>query len=851
MRARKDKKHILPSILERGWGMGLLLTLLFLAACHDDDGPDAPDPGPESMVWTVDVLGGGAVETDDEGNVYFERTATFGSLRLKIQGYDAQRDSTVKVTLAEGGEWLTLETDTLGTEGILSLSTTDNNGDSQRTATLVFTAANGEPPLSATLTVRQHSRADADSNGGNAKEDLYVGYGYDIFKALDNPMSVRTKTPIIDLDKLRAAGSAATYEPLHDSRLSRTEMKYIASTSLAVYAEELTSEQTTSSLKLNGCKVDCDLATSLTTSSSSHEQNYGRGAMVKTVASRVIDKAALLHLRELGRTPYSDAFFKRVNSLLTLKDTKPASLAEEVTKTLEEFGTHIVLQADLGGRIDYTFTMEKTGTFYVNDVMKAEIDFTMGRLTESDRTAQSNQAVSSVKNADGAIKVVGGSEATRRQMLYDIARLGKTSQLPPDHVTAWLASIDYDERAIATGDIDVINFELMPIWDLVPSELRLDFLNATLRMAERPDCKVSDEKLGTDLYTIDCTRKDLFDFSNVKDNGSLCRILYLKSGDGEGTPVLQVCSEYVPKIRTDQRVTVAYPIYKRKIRMNEGLFLGDGIHQPAFVGFGNSECFVAPISDLKCTDIIQQICYVNGSLSLSSPGIKFISEDSRNRTVKDDVFYFRSSPVTYCQPIVKIGSNFWTRQDIYYKMGLAVSANNDRTVDVVKDKVLYARFWHDLGRGTATPNKWLWAYDPNTMFDGNPNMKWYFPKGTEVKALHEFLGFNPKALFKGQVSGFNAEFNGYYGGYDIVNKKGTDEVTIRYKGQLNVFATRNTKSDYDATLLVLDKDYRLYEADNGPTGSWCENYYPVRPVRGYMFNYPTLGNIKDFEDKYK
>ncbi len=845
MRARKDKKHILPSILERGWGMGLLLTLLFLAACHDDDGPDAPDPGPESMVWTVDVLGGGAVETDDEGNVYFERTATFGSLRLKIQGYDAQRDSTVKVTLAEGGEWLTLETDTLGTEGILSLSTTDNNGDSQRTATLVFTAANGEPPLSATLTVRQHSRADADSNGGNAKEDLYVGYGYDIFKALDNPMSVRTKTPIIDLEKLRAAGSAATYEPLHDSRLSRTEMKYIASTSLAEYAEELTSEQTTSSLKINGCKVDCDLATSLTANGTSLEQNYGRGAMVKTVASRVIDKAALLHLRELGRTPYSDAFFKRVNSLLTLKDTKPASLAEEVTKTLEEFGTHIVMQADLGGRIDYTFTVEKSGTFYVNDLMKVEIDFTMGRMSEAQRNSRYMREVSSSKSANGAIKVVGGSEATRQQMQYDIARLGKTSQLPPNHVTAWLASIDYDERAVAAGDIDVINFELMPVWDLVPSELRLDFLNATLRMAERPDCKVSDEKLGTDLYSIDCTRKDLFDFSNVKDNGSLCRILYLRSGDGEGTPVLQVCSEYVPKIRTDQRVTVAYPIYKRKIRLNEGLFLGDGIHQPAFVGFGDGECFVAPVSDMKCTDIIQQICYVNGSLSISTPGIKFISEDSRNRTVKDDVFYFTYAD-TYQHPIVKIGSSFWTRRDINHEMGFTVDPEDSSAPydDYIEDGVLYTRFDHELNEWIQDYNVWTWGYAPNTMYAGEPNTKWYLPSADDVRNLYAFMGFNPKALFKGQVSGFNAQFNGYYGLHDIIHNTTFSEgyELVRYKGEKQFFATRNTFGT-DAVLMVLDKNYELtlYEA----VGDWYTDCYPVRAARGYMFDYPTLKDIEN------
>ena len=42
-----------------------------------------------------------------------------------------------------------------------------------------------------------------------------------------------------------------------------------------------------------------------------------------------------------------------------------------------------------------------------------------------------------------------------------------------------------------------------------------------------------------------------------------------------------------------------------------------------------------------------------------------------------------------------------------------------------------------------------------------------------------------------------------------------------------------------------------YKAEDGTDGSWRENYYPVRPVRGYMFNYPTLDDIKMFEDKYK
>ena len=243
--------------------------------------------------------------------------------------------------------------------------------------------------------------------------------------------------------------------------------------------------------------------------------------------------------------------------------------------------------------------------------------------------------------------------------------------------------------------------------------------------------------------------------------------------------------------------------------------------------------------------------YINGSLGVEQSGVKFISEDKRNRTVKDDVFYFRSSPNTYKYPIVKIGSLFWTRRDVYHKMGLALSSSSDRTLDVVKNGVLYARFWHDLGRSNISANKWIWGNSPNTLFQGNPNQLWYFPRGDDVRNLHAYLGFNPKALFAGQVAGFNAEFNGYYGGYDIVNKKSAGQVDIRSKGELNVFATRNTKDETNALLLVLDKNYQLYEAANGPDGTWRENYYPVRPVRGYMFNYPTLNTIQNYENKYK
>lgn len=822
----------------------IMAALILYTGCKDKEMTDRPRPGD----WKAVVLGGSAAERSEEGTVVFGQRAVYGSLRIELTGYNASRDGMVAVSCSDAS-WLTVDSKTMGEDGIISLTVQDNDDDVRRYATITFSSTL-YPSVTASVKAEQLSKADNDINGDEAKEQLYVGYGYDIYKALDNPMAVRTRKPIINYDHLVKAGTSASYETVHDSHLSRTEMLYVASRSLYEYAEDLTNQQTKSAeYTVPGCKADCDLAVGLGDGAETEMQNYGRGIMLKTVHARVIDKAALQHLKSQGRMPYSTDFLNRILAVQQAKGSKRRSLVEQ---TLEEFGTHLIIQADLGGRIDYTFTMQKSGTVYSQDEMVEEAEYTMGRISADDRNKTYNQETSSSKSASGAIKVVGGSQSVRNNLKNDIKGLSKSGQLSPDHITEWLASINYTEDAYRSGAIDVVHFELEPLWNLVPDNIRDIFMEVTLDMVQRSDCGPTDDLLGTDLYTIDCTKSDLFDFRNTGDDQSLCRILYLRSGEDKTlTPVLQVCSEYVPYIRTDQRVTVIYPIYKQKIRLNEGLFIGDGVHQPAYVGFGGSECFVAPITTMKSSDVIRLVSYINGSLSIDQPGVKFISEDNRGRTVKDDLFYFRSGSTTYEYPIVKIGSQFWTRKDVGFKMGLATSSSSDRTLDVLRDNILYARFWHDLGRTTAGTNKWMWANEPNTLFKGNPNMKWYFPTGDDVKKLYAYLGFNPKALFSGQVSGFNAQFSGYYGGYDIVNKKSTDQVIVRYKGELNVFSTRNTKDQSNAVLLVLDKNYQLYEAANGPDGTWRENYYPVRPVRGYMFNYPTLNTIQDFEKKYK
>ena len=202
-------------------------------------------------------------------------------------------------------------------------------------------------------------------------------------------------------------------------------------------------------------------------------------------------------------------------------------------------------------------------------------------------------------------------------------------------------------------------------------------------------------------------------------------------------------------------------------------------------------------------------------------------------------------------PIVKVGSKFWTRSDIDHRMFFAESESHG-PVDQMHEGVCYTAFTLEANTKEFNDyNGWIWGYDPNVNFTGMPNMKWYVPKPDDVRDLYEFLGFNAKALFKDQLSGWNAQFNGYYGHIDILNNNKRypgGQRALRYKGELNVMSSKNTNSDKKACLLVLKPDYTLTLVDDNTYSSqWRTNFYPVRPVRGYQFQYPTIKDINKFE----
>ena len=800
------------------------LSLFIFYGCRENDITD-----PETKPWVATVVG-----ADDEG-VTLAWRASYESITVNIQGCGPE---TRAVVVGADNDWLAVANDTLAADGIVAFTTTTNDSGQRRSATLTFADAD-KPSRSATITVTQLSASDGNANGADARADFYVGYGYDIYKALESPMAVRTKQPILDLDHLRRENIAARYEVIQDCRLSRTETRYVTANDIHAYGKNLSEQQTgDADNHFEGCRENCMTVEELiaTAKGKLEHNNFGHGSFEKAVAARVIDRAALIDLQRSRGVPFTDVFSTRLYHIQHASGSQRTQLIEQL---LTEYGTHVVIQADLGGRIDYTFAMQKTTAFNSVQEMREEIDYTIGRIADDDRS--SNRVPVTSKSQSGAITIAGGSKATRQQLESDIRGLSGDGQINPDHITDWLASIEYTPNPETDPNLEVIHFELIPLWDLVWTDLRDDIRNATFAMVSRSDCSLPASFTGTDIYEIqpEGRDKDLFSFTD-NESKSLCHLLYF-----DGEPVLEVCSEYVPKIRTDERVTIAYPIYKQHIRMNQGLFLGDGIHQPAQVGFSGNDSYVFPLPEFYPGDRISTIYYVNGNLLLDNP-TTVSGLTGKDRTVMDDVFYYFYGNIE-TTPVVKVGAHFWTRQDIRHNMGFTRDPNSRRTKlnEYLIGDVLYTRFYNDIGYYSQLDNEWMWGEKTNTFFDENPNMRWFLPTTKDIRDLYAFLGFNPKALFLGQVSGFNAGFNGYYGIHDVVKNRsfGDGRNDVRYKGELNVFAVKMQEDDDDPDIVVLDKNYRFttYKA----IGDWHDDYFPVRPVRGYMFEYPTLKTIQD------
>ena len=769
-----------------------LMSLLGLGSCRQDDLPEA-----EVAQWNVAWTSG--VEEEEIGifgRYYSLYTTTTGS-----------PDSVL--TLSTDADWLKLVTETLPADGIIQLLA-DANGDGAGRAATITVASAKKPEQQVTLTVRQRGLSDNRNNDGDADPmtDFRVGWGFNAFDEYKSLNSLRGK--IIDGDLLRRFDSDSTFRSVQEVVRSNEQFSVISAWSLQEMSEKLTKELT---MQVNVLFVKKTVRRfSEVCKESVKESACSYTRLQKTVASRSMDEGALRYLigeLPMSELPFTDDFYTAYQKVV---ESQGSQRQKAIGDLIDGYGTHLITTASVGCKLDLCMTFDKNTDYEFEKETEETSSKVFGRTQKSQTEKVSEHTTCDLSNSN-SMQISGGSAITRARLEAAIKTLTDIQALDGDLVLKWTGSVSANDLndAKRRKNLDVVDFRFMPIWELFSdAEVRGEVLTYVIDMSQRSDCNFTDRELGIDNYHISLKDPDLAKFGTA-DNASLVRVARLN-----GTPLMEICQEYVPKIRSDRRITVYYPILEGRTRIGQGIFPGDGDNPPCTLTFSDGDAYVSIMDGYGIGDILTDLYYVHGNLYPESMGIGM---QEVQLSTNNEVFRI----VNFSTPIVKIGSGYWTRQNI---QEASAFGRQQRFQGSIYSDIFY------------NDDSFYRQYHPG-VFDNEEDelagkaKYWYFPKTSDVLQLKSYIGNNTKALFHGQPSGFDAQFVGYIGWFDDLNGgQMASTQSIFYKDKCSFIVAKDNQQS--GTALVLKPDYTLTPY---ALSAEHQNMYPIRAFRTSYYRY--------------
>ena len=790
----------------------MLCIGILLIGCKDDN-DDLPGQGS----WSLEVTGEDADGSRNEAVI--DMYGRYYSIYTTQKG-----EPDAALLLRTESEWLTLMADTLPADGILQFLAEENGEARERTATIYVESASN-PERQTVITIRQRSESSYGENDSNPYSDFRVGYGFSAFDEFKSPRSVRGK--VIDVSLLMLYDSDSTFHSTQEVLRGREDFTITNSWSLQEMSSKLTQEMV-STTKFLGVKKTTRRYKEVATKDV-REQACVYARLQKTVATRSIDGGALRYLVNLpsGELPHGLPFTTEFKQAY---DAIVNSSGEEQTKAiqamLDKFGTHLVTEASVGCMMDMTLTFEKSESYDLESEAEQKSRSIFGRSSGKSSSSKTEHMTCNINNSN-CIQIFGGSDTTRIALETQVNNLTNASQLSPTLVEAWMSSVSVGMLKNHRENLEVIDFHFIPIWELfTDSKISGRIQQEVIDMANRSDCSFTAAELSIDNYEIDLANPALTNFGTGSD-ASLVRLA--RVNDKDKTPILEICQEYVPKICSDRRINVFYPIFAGQTRIGQGLFPGDGQgNPPAMLTFSDGDVFVNPIEGYGYRDVIKKAYYIHGNLYTDSYEMGI--NRNHNLIVEEEwlnLFSHKGVDGRGNYPIVKIGSGFWSRCNATSKLGFATtyrgrSQSSETVIEVNGRDMLFANVFDDLNpERTSIRN-----------FTARDSGRWNLPKSQDLIDLRKYIGNNTKSLFKNQMTGFDAEFAGYYGAYDLINNVSRDFYERLYANQFCFIAFRN--DDSHGTALILSPDYTSSSKEFTKD---VKNWYPVRPFRNKIFRH--------------
>ena len=687
----------------------LLLTLLTgFTACQDDDVIDETklEAGPVSI-------------SVPQNPWHIPSRADFYMFLVESQGY--------AWTASTESDWLTLDT-TQGLHGstYLRFSVEENTDPFARVA--VITVADSQNPDEYRLQVRIRQSGYNDEDNATLTGDMLkkhrMGYGYDVMKDYASDESF-SDLPILDYEQVVKLEEEKNMLIISEDRRHYQEIETFSGNTLTELASKLTDNMTS-----GGTFLGCGKITTSSTSvfrSKTIEQSCGYIRLKQITSSRTIDLGALAAEATSDDSPlYSKEFREAIRNMKSVGDA---------SNIINTFGTHIVSSADLGGSISLEVLISREQSVEEEHSVKTVTKKVFGKKTSQSSSTYDKYVEQNGLDYQASIDCTGGTVATQNAIK---AYIDRKEQVPSSAIINWQNTFQDDPAETQDYNVGMVGCQLAPIYTLINDPTKQAWMKEAFeKYTNTPVTKYEDTPATVNIASAQQTWKN--------DNHKRVLIGKLDNADR-----VLLANEYVPTIRTDKTVTVAYPVLNGKAFYYSGVFVGDEDHAPGNVRWlGNNPVYEpsenitpnnATYSSLFNTDTksLKQLYIYNG-------GVNILPSDEQGKAVSFSQINTPQSRI----PLVKVGNYLWGEKTSMIAGAKGKVKNNSHYTQYDKDNT----FIQNTQSYSLPDEKALQsimqittAYDPDILFGSNSEQK----NELGLRWAKGFLGVTYKFIIFGE-----------------------------------------------------------------------------------------------------
>ena len=719
--------------------------------------------------------------------------------------YQLKTDKQWKAEIAD--QWASLYVASGKGSSELKFFTEENGDDESRNTTLLVTFDDGTEKK---VTIKQKGLAESGSNalGDGIYQKHGVCYGYNGYGKYADASSicgqiVNEKMAIALLDSLYpgllsiATENFQTIENIESSGSSAQDM----SQSLSVNAGLSLDLPCGFAMDIKANYDSKDLANS--------SKNFSKRRHKMIVLQKIMSvqnlTGALWEHPEFENKILTVGFRRAISTLKkSISGGNDAAANQAIIKFVKNYGTHIIMSAQLGGCFDYCMTTDKSNVSSSTDI-SAGLNMGYQKMFSIQGDASFNKMNNKIgSNYSCSVTVMGGDAG-----ILSAATNGQEGANNSDDIQKWEASINHENSLM-------IDHTLMPIWEIISDEEVADAVEQYLTTGKYVKANPTYELPEPVSDVTGAIKVALSDFKEdvVSMNQTLVYTI-----NAAGSPVAEICHELIPAISTQSRVFVAYSIVEGKPNYDKGYFIGDGVRKPGKIEWNEEKKSYIYTAD---TDI--EVGLTADTLYILGKDGKYDFAISPDKTVKtwsigfmcpSHAKFYRvessnnnNTTLAYYN-IVKIGKQVWMRENLQTPIGLG-----------------YKKF-----PCVAVDGNYFYGWGDNG--DHFLQTQWSIPSSESFKEM-QAIAQTGAPFLKGGSTGFDLEVLGYYdynkGKYYNIFKWTWIEYDHSTQKELETYILRTL----DDKIICIDKDglepMREEAADT-------KMYYPVRFVRSADFKY--------------